>query len=269
MQRQPVVAGRFYEADPERLNGMVDGFLGLAEARRDEQTLLAMVPHAGYVFSGAVCGRTLGAANLARTIVMLGPNHTGKGDRFALWPKGRWAIPGGAVSVDAALAETLLEADPMLTPDTAAHLEEHSLEVILPFLRRLDPETVVVPIAVSGYVFEDLKRVGQALGKVLAGLGRPASIVVSSDMSHYIQHDEAKARDALALEAAVALDPRGLFDVVRRNNITMCGVLPMVTGLYAALEMGATSGEVVSYATSGEIYGDYDQVVGYAGVLVS
>lgn len=268
MQRQPVVAGRFYDADPVRLNTMVDGFLGHGE-KRAEKTILAMAPHAGYVFSGAVCGQTLGQANLESTVLLLGPNHTGRGDRFSLWAQGSWDIPGASVPIDEDLASAILESDPRITADTAAHTGEHSLEVILPFLHRMNPETTIVPIAIASRYFDDVQQVGTALGKVLNDFGRPVSIVVSSDMSHYISHDAAKEKDTLALDAAVNLDPRGLFNTVREHDISMCGVLPMTTGLFAALEMGATTGELVAYATSGEVSGDFEQVVGYAGVLVS
>jgi len=272
MQRQPVVAGRFYDADPVRLNEEVDGFLGLGRkirnGKRENQTLIAMVPHAGYVFSGAVCGQTLGMANLEDTILLLGPNHTGRGDRFALWSEGSWDIPGASVPIDTELASALLAASPLITSDTAAHEGEHSLEVILPFLMRMNLATTIVPIAISAHIFDDIQSVGQAIGQAVKAFNRPVSIVVSSDMSHYISHDEAKAKDSLALEAVVDLDPRGLFNVVRENDISMCGVLPMTTGLFAAKELGASKGELVAYATSGEVSGDFDQVVGYAGVLV-
>lgn len=269
MQRHPVVAGRFYDADPAKLNSMVDGFLALGDEKKAAKTLLAMVPHAGYVYSGAVCGKTLGMANLESTILLLGPNHTGRGDRFSLWAEGTWHIPGDSVPIDMELATALLAASPLITADTAAHMGEHSLEVILPFLRRLNPQTTIVPIAVSAHVFDDVQAVGEAIGLALTAFGRSVSIVVSSDMSHYISHDAAKQKDSLALEAAVNLDPRGLFNTVRENDISMCGVLPMTTGLFAAKTMGATKGELVAYATSGEVSGDFEQVVGYAGVLVS
>jgi AmmeMemoRadiSam system protein B len=267
MDRQPVVAGRFYDADPAGLYGLIDGFMhGLT--RRSARTILAMVPHAGYVYSGAVCGRTLGQANLASTVILLGPNHTGMGERFSLWPEGAWHIPGASVPVDAELALALVEADFRIRPDTVAHVGEHSLEVVLPFLHRLNPAISIVPVSISSRVFDDVAGVGRAVGRVLKALDRPVSIVVSSDMSHYISHDEAKHRDSLAIEAAVTLDPRALFDVVRIHGISMCGVLPMTAGLSAALEMGASRGELVAYATSGEVSGDFEQVVGYAGLLV-
>jgi hypothetical protein len=95
------------------------------------------------------------------------------------------------------------------------------------------------------------------------------AVVVSSDMSHYLPHDTAKERDSLALKAVLDRDPEALYAVVRRNNITMCGVLPMVLGLTIANLLGAKTAELAAYATSGEASGDYDRVVGYAGVLVS
>ncbi|WP_316901287.1 AmmeMemoRadiSam system protein B [Pseudodesulfovibrio indicus] len=268
MDRQPIVAGRFYEGRPEQLNALVDGLLGLAETRRDKRTLLAMVPHAGYVYSGAVCGKTLGMADLAPTVLLLGPNHTGRGERFALWPDGAWNIPGGSLDVNQPLARALLAADPAIRPDTAAHMGEHSLEVILPFLHRINPATTIVPVSIASPSLDTLRQVGQAMGRVIAAHDAPVSIVVSSDMSHYISHEDAKKMDSLALDPVVTLNPGALYETVRGRNISMCGVLPMTVGLFAALELGATRAELVAYATSGQVSGDYDQVVGYAGVLV-
>ncbi|OIQ51350.1 hypothetical protein BerOc1_03300 [Pseudodesulfovibrio hydrargyri] len=269
MDRQPIVAGRFYDAQPERLREAVDGFLGRAEGRQEDRTLLAMVPHAGYVFSGGVCGKTLGTANLAPTVLLLGPNHTGRGERFALWPDGAWNIPGAALPIDAGLAEALLDADPAVKEDTSAHMGEHSIEVVLPFLQRLNPETTIVPVCVSSPTLESLERVGRAMGRALKDFGAPVSIVVSSDMSHYITSEAARKMDGMALEPMMTLDPAALYDTVRSRHISMCGVLPMTTGLFAAITLGATRAELVDYATSGEVSGDFEQVVGYAGVLVS
>ena len=205
MDRQPVVAGRFYDASPDKLGTMVNAFLAQSAERKTEKTLLAMVPHAGYVFSGAVCGKTLGLANLEPTILLLGPNHTGKGERFALWPDGNWNIPGWSMPVDTELADILLEANVNIIADTTAHMDEHSLEVILPFLRSLNPETTIVPISISAHSFDALEQVGKSIGKALKTFGRPVSIVVSSYMSHYIPHDAAEKKDSLALEPAVNL----------------------------------------------------------------
>jgi AmmeMemoRadiSam system protein B len=269
MDRNPIVAGQFYTAEPKALAAEVRRFLDAAEGREERPTLLAMAPHAGYVFSGAVTGKTLGRANLARTILLLGPNHTGMGSRYAVWHMGSWLFPCGCLNVAEDLAQGLIARDPRLTPDRTAHLNEHSLEVLVPFLWARNPETRIVPIAVGGGGPEELMDVGRRLGQGLKASGTPVSIVVSSDMSHYISHEQARSRDSLALAAITALDPAALFEVVRSKNITMCGVLPMVVGLAAAKELGASQAEVVAYATSGEVNQDMQRVVGYAGVLVS
>jgi len=268
MDRHPLVAGQFYPAGPS-LAKDVAAFLGLAGSPREEPTILAMVPHAGYVYSGAVAGKTLGLARLADTVILLGPNHTGRGRRLAVWPDGRWDVPGGGLSVDEELARALLAADSRLAADYAAHLGEHSLEVIVPFLRIKNPATRIVPMVVAEYNPTVLADVAVSMAGVVKSWPGPVSIVVSSDMSHYVSHDTAKSQDALALAEIAALRPMGLFSVVRDRGITMCGVLPMTLGLFLARELGAHTAEVAAYATSGETSGDMRHVVGYAGVLVS
>ena len=268
LNRRPVVAGQFYPGDAATLTLQIQKLLGPLPPSATPPALLAMVPHAGYVYSGAVCGKTLAMARPASTVVLLGPNHTGRGARLAVWPDGHWLFPGGQFSVDADLTAALMEAEPHFVPDRDAHLGEHSLEVILPFLHQLDPTTRIVPICVSEFTPSILAQTGKALGRLLKGLGTPASLVVSSDMSHYVSHDTAKAQDGLALERIMALNPEGLYATVREHRISMCGVLPMTLGLHAALELGATSAELAAYATSGEVSGDMHQVVGYAGVVV-
>lgn len=267
-KRHPVVAGQFYPGQGQALARTVAGLLEGAGPQETARTLLAMVPHAGYVYSGAVAGRTLGAARLADHILLFGPNHTGRGRPLAVWPSGAWEIPDRLVGVDTELAAALLAASPHLVPDATAHLEEHSLEVVLPFLAATNPACLVVPVCVSEPDPTVLREVAQAMAGVLAKRPDPVSIVVSSDMSHYIPQDVAKRRDALALDRVLALDPEGLYAVVRQNGITMCGVLPMVLGLYLAKALGAQEAVLAAYATSGEVSGDYHQVVGYAGVLV-
>ena len=269
MDRAPIVAGQFYTAEPKALAAEVRRFLAAAEGREERPTILAMAPHAGYVFSGAVAGKTLGRANLSGTLLLLGPNHTGMGSRYAVWHMGSWMFPGGALCVADDLAEALIAKDPRLTPDRTAHLNEHSLEVLVPFLWAKNPEARILPISVGGGGLDELLDVGRKLGQGLKAGQEPVSIVVSSDMSHYISHEQAQSRDSLALAAIAALDPAALFEVVRGKNITMCGVLPMVVGLAAAKELGASRAEVVAYATSGEVNRDMNRVVGYAGVLVS
>ncbi len=268
--RYPVVAGRFYPADPNQLRERVWAFMG-GQEQDSLTTLLAMVPHAGYEYSGAVAGGTLGRSNLAETVVLLGPNHTGRGKPVAVWPGGEWHTPLGPVPVDAELAECLVGTDAVFAPDMAAHMAEHSLEVVLPFLQERRPGLRIVPIAVAVPSPEELARCGAALARCMARysfMGRSVSLVVSSDMSHYVPQDEARRLDHMALAAIRALDPEALYSVVREQGITMCGVFPMTVAMVACRLLGARAAELTGYATSGDVSGETDRVVGYAGALV-
>lgn len=267
--RQPAVAGQFYTTDAAPLMEEVRGYLAQAQPKNAAHTILAMAPHAGYYYSGIIAGVTLGQANLAKTVLLLGPNHTGLGKPFAVWPDGRWLFPGGSLAVDEELASFLCEKEPLLEPDTLAHQREHSLEVMVPFLAALDPGTSIVPICVSHPTLDTLLGVGKAIGRALRGFERPVSMLVSSDMSHFVPHEVAKNQDTQALEPALRLDPVRFYETVRGEGISMCGVLPMTVGIAAALELGAQESEITGYATSGQINGEMRRVVGYAGMLVS
>jgi AmmeMemoRadiSam system protein B len=266
MDRQPVVAGQFYPGRGPALRVQVAEYLdGDPSAQR---TLLAMAPHAGYIFSGKVAGKTIAQACLARRIILMGPNHTGRGQKIAVWCDGRWIMPGFDVPVDSELADTLIQL-PGFSADYEAHLYEHSLEVVLPFLGQSMDDFTIVPVAVSESDPHALLKAGKKLGQELKKKSIEVSLVVSSDMSHYISHDQAKTIDRLAIDQILAMDPEGLYQVVMRNKISMCGVLPMVLGLACIRELGAQHAELVAYSTSGEINQDYSRVVGYAGILIS
>ena len=268
MDRHPIVAGQFYPGQPEALAELVREYLDAAQPGKT-QAILTMAPHAGYVYSGAVAGRTLGAAGLAERVVLLGPNHTGYGKPLAVWPDGAWRFPGGSLDVESELARLIMSQEPGFEPDYEAHLGEHSLEVQLPFLWALNPETRIVPVSVSLRGQDGLIAAGRKLGLALKRYAEPVSLVVSSDMSHYLSQAKTKEQDALAIEAMLGLDPGGLYRVVRERAISMCGVLPMTLALAAALELGASRAELAAYATSGEASGDFNRVVGYAGIIVS
>ncbi|WP_457571950.1 AmmeMemoRadiSam system protein B, partial [Desulfovulcanus sp.] len=225
MDRQPIVAGQFYPGTASSLRQQVHELL--QGQPHDGKTILAMVPHAGYIFSGSVAGKTLSQANLGQTVVMLGVNHTGYGARIALWPEGKWLIPGGYLQVNESLAQEI-EKIPGVNSDYQAHLYEHSLEVILPFLWAKNNNIQIVPLSVSEFNMEILLQVGQELAQVISRQKDGAShisLVVSSDMTHYLAHKLAKKKDQKAIEQILNLDPRGLFTTVQQENISMCGVL--------------------------------------------
>lgn len=266
MDRQPVVAGQFYPGSGPVLRADVAKYLQGSPSV--ERTLLAMVPHAGYVFSGSVAGRTVAQANLADRVVLIGPNHTGRGQKLAVWSDGKWILPGSSVPVDSGLAGIIL-GQPGFSADYEAHLYEHSLEVVLPFLYAVKNDLSVVPIAVAEPGLENLLLAGKDLALAIQETAQETSLVVSSDMSHFISHHLAEEKDKLAIDRVLDLDPEGLYQTVRSKNISMCGMLPMVLGLSCVKELGAKKATLVDYTTSGEVNKDYSQVVGYAGILVS
>jgi hypothetical protein len=265
--RLPAVAGRFYPGDPGALARDVARYLG-APAPAPRIGLVA--PHAGYMYSGGVAGKTFAQAKIPALVVILAPNHTGRGARVSVLAARALRIPGADVPVSADLAERVLREVPGATPDVRAHEREHAAEVEVPFLVALRPDVAILPIVLGGLDGDEAVAVGRGLARALAGLDvGDVLVVASSDMSHYLPDATTRARDKLALERLCALDPEGLYRTVRDNDISMCGVLPATAMLSYARERGAARAELTAYATSGDASGDYSSVVGYAGVLVS
>jgi MEMO1 family protein len=270
--RQPAVAGRFYPASPQRLRDEVDSFISTPADRSLEEKIRALgcvVPHAGYMYSGHVAGAVYRRLELPKRYIILCPNHTGMGEPLAIMSEGAWLTPLGEAPIAEELAGTLKQAMPLLSEDDAAHRAEHALEVQLPFLQVLAPEFEFVPITVGTSNFEVLSALGVAIGNLLAQRKDRVLVVASSDMNHYENDAVTRVKDRRAIDQLLALDPRGLYDVVRDGHISMCGYGPAVVMLTAAHKLGATKAELIRYATSGDVSGDKDMVVGYAGIAVS
>jgi AmmeMemoRadiSam system protein B len=270
--RQPAVAGRFYPADPLRLRVEVENYVLPPCDLAIEPTIPVLgcvVPHAGYMYSGHVAGAVYRRIELPQRFVILCPNHTGMGEPLAIMSQGAWQTPLGLVEVDQGLATELKQRMPLLSEDDRAHHSEHALEVQLPFLQVLVPRFRFVPIAVGTGNFEVLSALGVAIGNLLAQQNERVMVIASSDMNHYESDSVTRVKDHRAIEQLLALDPRGLYDVVREGHISMCGYGPAVVMLTATRKLGATKAELIRYATSGDVSGDKDMVVGYAGVAVS
>ena len=269
--RHPAVAGRFYPRDPEDLRTEARGFL-LQSGSPGETQVKAMgciAPHAGYMFSGHVAGAVFARVQVPQHCIVLCPNHTGMGRPLAILSEGAWETPLGDVPVDASLAAALKQRFPALEEDPAAHRAEHAAEVELPFLQLRQGNLTFVPIALGISQFEPLEELGKALADVISARNDPVLVVASSDMNHYESDALTRIKDHRAIERILTLDPRGLYDVVIQQDISMCGFGPAVAMLTAARQLGAKSAELVKYATSGDISGDRDRVVGYAGIVVS
>jgi AmmeMemoRadiSam system protein B len=220
------------------------------------------------MFSGAILGETYAPVEIPGRVLIMCPNHTGRGVRRSLWSGGAWQLPGGDVEIDEELTERLAQ-DGKLTLDLMAHLYEHSIEVHLPFLRARRPDVRIAPVCLGTLSVEDCRELGESIAATIKGLGEDVLVAASTDMSHYISAERAHELDTLALERAQALDPAGLHAVVREKNISMCGYIPTTVALFAALALDAKNVELVRYGSSGEASGDYDRVVGYAGLIVT
>jgi MEMO1 family protein len=266
MVRQPAVAGKFYQADPDHLRRDLDLMIPRGTRRR---ALGVIAPHAGYVYSGGVAGRLYGAVEVPKAVIVLGPNHHGTGAPAALYPAGAWLTPLGSVPINGRLSKLVLKHAPMVTEDPSAHRLEHSLEVQVPFLKHENPQVTIAALCLSLSDFESCDRLGRGLASAIAEYGEDVLIVASSDMTHYESAASAKAKDGLALSAIARLDPQALLATCLTHRITMCGVIPATVMLVAAKALGATSSEILSYTHSGEVNGDLDRVVGYAAVAVA
>lgn len=264
--RHPAVAGRFYPAQPEVLLRDLRSYF--APTGEKIEAAGCVVPHAGYMYSGHVAGAVYARLVLPERFIILCPNHTGRGRPLAIMSEGAWDTPLGQTEIDHELAMDLRDAFPELSEDASAHRAEHALEVQLPFLQALRQKFKFVPIAVGMGSYEPLAELGEAIAGVIAAQDGKVLIIASSDMNHYESDAITRIKDSKAIEPILMLDPRGLFNAVVKEDISMCGYGPAVAMLTAARRLGAKSAELVKYATSGDITGDRDAVVGYAGVIV-
>ena len=266
MNRQPVVAGQFYPASASQLRTMIEKMVDEKAEREDVIGLVS--PHAGYVYSGPVAGAVISRVKFKDTFIILGPNHTGRGEPLSIMTEGKWQTPLGDVEIDTELAQHLLSITRHLQKDEAAQQFEHSIEVQLPFLQYFKPDIKIVPITLSFASLDAYKEIGEEIARAIIDTGREAVLMASSDMTHYEPHDTAAKKDRRAINAILHLDEDELFRQVEEHHITMCGVAPVASLIVAAREMGATSAELVRYQTSGDTSGDYSAVVGYAGIII-
>lgn len=267
MHRTAAVAGQFYPGQKEALQEQVGNFL--QNKIQPQQAVGIMVPHAGYVYSGAIAGQTFGRVKVPDRVVLLGPNHTGYGAPQAVYSAGSWQTPLGDIPIDSCLAEQIIAGCGEATADELAHRYEHSLEVQVPFIQMKAPRARLVPVCLGHAPLQQLLDFGRSLGQLLATQSVPTLLVASSDMTHFESAESARQRDMKALEKILALDAEGLYRLVAAEAISMCGVMPTVVMLAAARELGAHEGTLVRYGTSGETTGDNAEVVGYAGVVIS
>lgn len=263
--RPPAVAGRFYPAQASSLRAEIGSYIALDP--NPAPALGCVAPHAGYMYSGHVAGAVYARLAVPRLCIVLCPNHTGMGVPLSIMSRGSWRTPLGDVPLDGELAAMLMRQCPQLQEDALAHRSEHGAEVHLPFLQFRQPDLRFVPIALGTSDYVTLERLGAAIAQVLAAHSSPVLVIASSDMNHYEPDALTRVKDGQAIDRMLALDARGLYQVVMHERISMCGFGPAVAMMTAAVIQGATTAELVKYATSGDVSGNFDTVVGYAGMI--
>lgn len=265
--RPPAVAGTFYEAEPERLRAQVERCIA-GVARGNDRFIGVVAPHAGLMYSGSVAGALYQQLAIPSRLIILCPNHTGLGTPASINSSGAWRTPLGLAEIDEELAAALEKHAPMLQQDVRAHAREHSLEVQLPFLQLLQPQFRFVPICLALGSLRQCEELGAAIAATVMNAGGPVGIIASSDLNHYADQETTLRKDQRAIDAILALDPAELWRRVREEEISMCGYVPTTVMLYAAKVLGATSARLLRHTTSGDVNGDYAQVVGYASIVI-
>lgn len=264
--RIPAVAGRFYTAVPVRLRAEIDGYVTKAAAPR-AKAYGVMVPHAGYMYSGAVCGRALASVEIAPLCLILHTKHQLGGGDLALAAFREWETPLGMVHADEAFNAALADVDG-IEPSNLPHFGEHAAEVVLPFLQVLRPDVRVAVVSAMTVTPEAARQVGAGIAKAILAQGQDVLVIASSDMNHYADHELTMKKDQLALDKLATFDTEGMLQVCQQYDITMCGVGATAVMLETCRALGATQVEILEHTTSGEVSGDYGQVVGYASARV-
>ncbi len=278
--RPSPIAGQWYPADPRRLAAQVDQYMDAAEVPQLGGDILAViVPHAGHIYSGPVAGHAFAALRgLAPDIVVVAsPMHHPYFDPLLTTSHEAYETPLGAIPVHKAGLQAL---DGYLLEELGFKLKpiandmEHSLEIELPFLQRaLEKPFSLLPIMMR----EQSIRVARGLGKAIARLiladgtlaGQPTLLVASTDLSHFYSQKEAKILDEAILRKVEEFDPAGVIEADEQGKGFACGRGALAAVLWAARELGADKAQVLHYATSGDVTGDYDRVVGYGAAVVT
>jgi hypothetical protein len=272
MLRKAAVAGYFYPGSQHAIESQIEEFI--TGAAQPVPAMGAVVPHAGYRYSGPVAVKVYQRLKVAGSVILAGPNHgAGRGIKptpsAAIMSEGAWELPGGNVLIDDELAKSLMDETDILEDAPWAHEAEHSLEAQIPFLQYFNKSFKIVPIIVWNLSGATILELASAISRGINKSGKPVTMIASTDFSHYIPRETAQRLDAMAIEKIKAMDGLGLLKVVRDKGITMCGYQATALVIETLKLLGATKAELLDYKTSGDTSGDYTSVVGYGGLIIS
>jgi len=267
MRRAAAVSGLFYPGNPKELKSYLASVVKIEDSGNPVKA--AVVPHAGYIYSGEVAAACYNNINQADCYIILAPNHTGLGSPFSIMREGSYITPLGEVKIDEKIASLILKNSTVLEEDPIAQIKEHAIEVQLPFLQFISEKIghpfKIVPIVLATQQFDHLEEIGVAIA---SSIGKNSvCIIASSDMNHYESQQITEIKDNLAIDQMIKFDPFGLLETVHKNDITMCGAGPAVSAMIAAKHLGASKAKLIAHSTSAKMSNDYRRVVGYAGIV--
>ena len=277
MLRQPAVAGSFYPDDVENLKRLIEscfleesgvGFIPeLNKFEGKDYPINVMVPHAGYQYSGAIASHSY--CNIVKNgfpevFIIISPNHTGFGSEISVFNEGEWITPLGNVEVDSEFADEIISVSDYASADFQAHVQEHSIEVQLPFLQYFSSDFKIVPITMESQTFVTSNDLANAIFEAGNKLGKSYCVIASTDLSHFNNQEKANKVDGFVLEDIAEMNEFKLFEEIVQFNITMCGYGPVMTNISLSKRCGKNSCEILAYQTSGDVTGDFTSVVGYA-----
>lgn len=278
--RNPVVAGTFYEKEPDRLRVQIEWCFkhpigpGELPKKLNGSTRLStgyISPHAGYVYSGPVAAHVfynMSQEKQPETIIIIGPNHTGMGAPIALAPWKEWKTPLGKIKVDLHLRDLIIKKSTIIMPDYEAHSYEHSIEVQLPFIQYLYGDSVkILPIVAMDQSLESAQRVAEELIGFLDETGRDAIVIASTDFNHYEPHDVTVRKDRQAIQAIKSLEPSKFYQTIIEENVSVCGPFGVMVLMFMHKKRGGKPPILLKHATSGETGGDKSYTVGYVSAV--
>jgi len=259
--RACAVAGMFYPRDPSHLEQLLGKFFSGTEAVAGNP-LGIVSPHAGYIYSGQVAADAFAAIpeTFSGTVVIVAPSHRGYMTCASEVP---WESPLGIVDTDAEFIRAL-----DIDVDEFSHRDEHSIEVQVPFVKYRFPRARIAPVMMGEQDYAGAIRLGEKIVHAIRQTKREVRIVASSDFSHYVAEEKARADDLYAIEALKTLDTKEFYRRIGERQVTACGYGPITAMVTACSRLGATAARLIRYATSGDVTGDYSEVVGYAGIAV-
>ena len=271
--RTPAVAGMFYPEEKNKLSNLIEEcflhpFGPKKNPKKINQKIFGVIcPHAGYVYSGPIACNSINAimSESPKLFIIIGPNHWGIGRSVATMKDCEWETPLGKVEVDSESAQEITEISQTIESDYFSHSREHSLEVQIPILQEKFSNFKILPISLINQSKEIAYDVGNAVAKIAKE--KNSMIIGSSDFTHYEPNEFAHEQDMALIEPILEMNVDKFYDILEKRKVTACGYGAIAATIIACKKLGATKGELLGYATSGDIMGDTSSVVGYGSIV--